>query len=233
MGAVHTGATALGTSFSGTMTTIGTSSTTTAATIATAFNSIVAAAKQMASGVQSGINSLPSTVASVFSSLASSMTSKFAQAASNVQSQVSSIKSSLASIPRSISVSVSAQKAFSFGGVVDKETDAKIGEDGREYVIPVTKPQRAIALIRSAASELGMTVQSTREAAAALGGAADRNITPSYATNSSTNTTTTNNTTINAPANIVVHGTDAKSTADNVARNQERIVLRNIKSALA
>lgn len=34
-----------------------------------------------------------------------------------------------------MSVTVSVKKAFSFGGVVEheNETDAKIGEDGREY----------------------------------------------------------------------------------------------------
>ena len=216
------------------MSTMSTESGTASNSMSTSFNSIVTAAKKMATGVTAAIKSLPASVQSTFTALASSMTSTFNQAASNVQSQVSKIKSSLASIPRSISVTVSAKKAFSFGGVVDHETDAKIGEDGREYVIPVTKPARAISLLRSAASELGMNVQTTKEAAAALGGRADANITPMYAAGNTSNTNTINNSTqVMAPATINVYGSNANSIANNVAKNQERLVLRNLKSALA
>ena len=216
------------------MSTMSTESGTASNGMSTSFNSIVTAAKKMATGVTAAIKSLPASVQSTFTALASSMTSTFNQAASNVQSQVSKIKSSLASIPRSISVTVSAKKAFSFGGVVDHETDAKIGEDGREYVIPVTKPARAISLLRSAASELGMNVQTTKEAAAALGGRADANVTPVYAAGNTSNTNTINNSTqVTAPATINVYGSNANSIANNVAKNQERLVLRNLKSALA
>lgn len=119
------------------------------------------------------------------------------------------------------------------GGVVEHETDAKIGEDGREYVIPITKPSRAIGLIRQAAHDLGMTVQTTSEAAKALGGSGEKNITPAYAAASTTNNTSVvNNKSVNAPATINVYGMNAESTARIIKRNQEQLLIRNIKSAL-
>lgn len=216
------------------LTTMKTESVNTASGMTTSFNTIVSEAKKMANGITNAIKNLPTDVQSTFTALANSMTSTFNTAASSVISQVNNIKNSLASIPRTINVTVSAKKAFSFGGVVDRETDAKIGEDGREYVIPVTKPSRAISLLRSAAADLGMTVQSTKEAASALGGSADRNVTPVYATTGGNSTNTVNNNTqVSSNATIHVHGTNAQSIANNVAKNQERIVLRNIKSVLA
>ena len=98
----------------------------------------------------------------------------------------------------------------------------------------MTKPARAISLLRSAASELGMNVQTTKEAAAALGGRADANITPLYAAGNTSNTNTVNNNTqVSSNSTFNVYGTNAQSIANNVAKNQERVVLRNIKSALA
>lgn len=216
-----------------TVTALQTAADTTASGTTTSFGAIVSEAKKLASGITNAIKNLPSSVKSTFNAIANSITTSIKQAASNVQSQVTNIKSSLASIPRNISVSVSAKKAYSFGGVVDRETDAKIGEDGREYVIPVTKPSRAISLLRSAASELGMNVQTTREAAAALGGRADANVTPVYTAGNTSSSTVNNTTQVSAPATINVYGNDSRSIANNVAKNQERIVLRNIKSALA
>lgn len=216
-----------------TVTTLQTAAETMASGTTTSFGTIVSEAKKLASGISNAIKNLPSSVKSTFNAIANSITTSIKQAASNVQSQVTNIKSSLASIPRNISVSVSAKKAYSFGGVVDRETDAKIGEDGREYVIPVTKPSRAISLLRSAASELGMNVQTTREAAAALGGRSDANVTPVYTAGNTSSSTVNNTTQVSAPATINVYGNDSRSIANNVAKNQERIVLRNIKSALA
>ena len=120
------------------------------------------------------------------------------------------------------------------GGVVNSETQATIGEDGREYVIPVTKPGRALSLLRQAASDLGMNVQSSQEAAKMLGGNGEANKTPAYAAGNTTNNTTVNESkTVEAPATINVYGSNAKQTADLVKKNQEQLLLRNIKSALA
>ena len=120
------------------------------------------------------------------------------------------------------------------GGRVEHETQATVGEDGREYIIPVTKPGRAINLLKQAAHDLGMNVETTKEAAKSLGGSADRNVTPSYAAAGTTNNTNvTNNKSVNAPATINVYGSDARQTANLVKRNQEQLLLRNIKSALA
>ena len=194
----------------------------------------VASAKALATGIKNALSSLPSQVGTVFSNLTSDMKTKFTSAATTVVSQIEKIKTAIKSIPTKVTVDVGANKAFSMGGVVNKETHATIGEDGKEYVIPVTKPSRALALMRQAADDLGINVQTGREAARALGGDPMRSFTPAYAAASNVNTSTvTNNTTVSAPATINVTGTDPRAIASNVARQQERLVLRNIKSAIA
>ena len=80
-----------------------------------------------------------------------------------------------------------------------------------------------------------MTVSSVRAAERMLGGNAAGNTTPVYVNPAQSGSNTTNNQTTNvsAPATINVYGSDPQATANNVARNQERLVLRNLKSALA
>ena len=57
---------------------------------------------------------------------------------------------------------------------------------------------------------------------------------PSYSATSNVSTINNyNNTTVNAPATINVRGNDPRSTANNVSANQEGLLLRNLKSALA
>lgn len=197
--------------------------------------SVTNAAKTMASGIKSALSSLPSSVKTTFSSLASSMTSSFSTASSKIISLVNSIKSSLNSIPRNITVKATATKAFSMGGAVNQRITAEIGEDGKEWIIPVTKPTRGKYLLQQAAKDLGMTVSSVRAAERMLGGNAAGNTTPVYVNPAQSGSNTTNNQTTNvsAPATINVYGSDPQATANNVARNQERLVLRNLKSALA
>lgn len=206
--------------------------------ITRALGKIVTAAQQMVQGFLAAIKGMPGPAKTQFSQLANNMVSIFTTAANNVIKQINSIKTAIKSIPTSVNVKVSATKAFSMGGKVTSETNATVGEDGTEYIIPVTKPSRAISLLKQAAHDLGMNVESTKAANNLLGGSADRNSTPAYAVSSAGGTTNVtnnyNNTnTVNAPANIQVTGTNDRSVADMVSKDHEQIVLRNIKSVLA
>lgn len=207
--------------------------------VTTALGKIVTAAQQMVQGFLSAIKGMPGPAKTQFSQLANNMVSIFTTAANNVIKQINSIKTAIKSIPTSVNVKVSATKAFSMGGKVTSETNATVGEDGTEYIIPVTKPSRAISLLKQAAHDLGMNVESTKAANNLLGGSADRNATPAYAVSNAGGTTNVTNNynnssnTVNAPANIQVTGTNDRSIADMVSKDHEQIVLRNIKSVLA
>lgn len=206
------------------------------ASLGDALGGVADKAKTMASDAVTAMKGMPSSAKSIFSSLSSSMTSTFSKAASNVKTQINAIKTAIKSIPTSVKVNVSANKAFSMGGKVEHETQATIGEDGTEYVIPVTKPSRAMYLLKQAADDLGLNIESAKKATTLLGGSATSNVTPSYASSGTTNVSSvsnSNNRTVSAPATINVYGTDAKQTANLVKRNQEQLLLRNIKSALA
>lgn len=175
---------------------------------------------------------IPNEVKSAWTKAANYTKTAYAPIAPWIANQVSKIKASLKSIPRKISVSVSATGAYSEGGVVDRETKATIGEGNkREYVIPVTKPSRAIPLMKAAMRDLGMTPETYSRANKMLGGSPTQNVTPTYAQNQNT---TNNNVTqeINAPSTFHIHGTDAKSIATNVEMKQEQHV-RNLKGAFA
>ena len=77
-----------------------------------------------------------------------------------------------------------------------------------------------------------MTVQSASQASRMLGGSAFGVKTPSYATGAAGVGGVINNNSVMAPATINVYGSDSRAIADNVSRNQERLVLRNIKAAI-
>lgn len=176
--------------------------------------------------------SVPAEVKTIWTKAASYTKAAYSPIAPWIASQVSKIKSSLNSIPRKITVSVSTRGAYSEGGVVEHETHATLGEGNkREYVIPVTKPSRAIPLLKAAMEDLGITPESYSKANKMLGGSPTRNVTPTYAQNQNT---TNNNVKqeINAPSTFNVYGTDAKSIATNVEIKQEQHV-RNLKGAFA
>ena len=184
----------------------------------------VSKAESAASGIKSALSDIPKTV-DIEANL---------KGASGVKSLVSEIIEALNKIPRTITVTAKTEQQLGFGGKITSETHATIGEDGTEYVIPITKRGRAINLLKQAAHDLGMTLESADNAMRSLGGDAMRSFTPSYAAASSvSNSSVTNISNVSAPATINITGTDPRAIANNVARQQERLVLRNIKSAIA
>ena len=205
-----------------------------------------ASGKSMAGEFVSGLASGLAEAESKASSTASSITSALSKipktvdieanlkGASGVKSLVSEIIEALNKIPRTITVTAKTEQQLGFGGKITSETHATIGEDGTEYVIPITKRGRAINLLKQAANDLGLTLESADNARRSLGGDAMRSFTPSYAAASSvSNSSVMNINNVSAPATINVTGTDPRAIANNVSRQQERLVLRNIKSAIA
>lgn len=182
------------------------------------------------------MDSIKLLIKSKFSSLASDFQKVFQQAAKSTKSayspiapwfaqQVAKIKASLNSIPRKITVSVSATGAYSEGGVIDREMTARIGEGNRrEYVIPVTKPARAIPLMKAAMKDLGMDVDSANYANQMLGGSPTSNKAPSYTHGSSGASTFK----VDAHSTFNVYGSDAQSTANAIEHKQNQHV-RNLK----
>ena len=170
---------------------------------------------------------------STFTEIESSVSSSMNSVASVVEDSVSRMKAAL-----------SGMNLFGFlgdliphaanGGIFSSRTRVELGEDGKEYVIPVTKPGRAIPLIMSALKDMGFTAQGYRNALQSLGGSAYGKYTPGYAFGSvGRNVTTNHNTnTVQAPATINVFGRDANAIARQVAYNQENLVLRNLKSLI-
>lgn len=125
---------------------------------------------------------------------------------------------------------------YSVGGKVTEETQATIGEDGTEYVIPINKPSRAKELLRQAAHDLGMTLSSAQNARNLIGGNPDANTTPSYSFGSAGTGNVTNNynnNTINSPVTQNISGTNDRSIAEMAAEDYQRVILHNIKPALA
>lgn len=217
---------------------MGTSSEQARDKIKAALAAVVANVSGMVRTVKAEFSTLASATSSTFATISSSIYSSMASAAGSVSSAVSQIKSSLNSIPKSVNVNVNTTKTetkMGIGGIVRGETQATIGEDGEEVVIPLEKHlDRARELLQYAIGKIGVDSSSYQSAVKMLGGNPESNITPVYGGSTSTsNQTTTNNNQIMAPATINVYGTDPQSTARNVAKNQEKLLVRNLRSILA
>ena len=225
-------------SMAGSMSEVRTDTDTNVASITTALDKIVTVAQKMVQGIISAIKGMPQSAKTIFSQLAASMVSSMTTAANNVVNLVNKIKAAINSIPKKINISGPSLSGHSEGGVIEHETISRLGEGNlREYVIPVMKPSRAIPLLRQAAADLGMTVDSAKHATQLLGGDPSKNITPAYMAGggSTINNVTNNNynNTVNSPVTQNITGTNDRSIADMASRNHEQIVLRNIKSVLA
>lgn len=196
--------------------------------------------------IQQSVDSTINKIKSLFNTVPASAKSAFSRAASGIRSALSSlptwvqtnivnkINQALANI-KVPNIKMPSVGGHSEGGVVDKETVSKLGEGNkREYVIPVTKPNRGIPLLKRAAADMGLTVQSYANASKMLGGSGGAGVTPAYAAAAATGSTTVNNKSeVNAPATINVYGSNARQTAELIEQNQEQRLLRNIRTALA
>ncbi len=198
------------------------------------FAQVISAAKRMRDSVVGAIRKMRDDVTDAFRTMVKNIDDEMQKATTKVEAQVNRIIAALNRLRTSFTVSVTPQQAFGFGGVVSTETRAVVGEEGKEYIIPVKHRERAISLLQNAAADLGISAESLRSASGMIGGA-EFNRTPYYAASGSVtnNRSVSSTNTVNAPATINVYGTDPVSIARNVSRNQERLVLRNMKSIFA
>ena len=174
---------------------------------------------------------------SAFRKISASVKNEMKSAAEAVAAQAQKMRSALNALSDSMGKAGASGPKFSLGGMVEKETRATIGEDGREYVIPVTKPDRAIPLLKAAMKDLNVDGRAALGAVGQLGGSATANKAPAYQNIQTVTRETVNNKVVNhnvsAPATINVYGSDAESVARNVERNQETLLIRNIKGVYA
>ena len=169
---------------------------------------------RVASAARSALNGLPKYVEGIVE--------KVNKALANIKSPKITVPTVGGSTPHS-----------SEGRRVDHEMVTRVGEGGkREYIIPVTKPNRGIPLLKQAAADLGLTVESYANATRLLGGSPDRNVTPAAAAAVSSSSVVNHYNTIDAHAEISVSGNDPRSTANNVNKSHEQVILRNVKPLL-
>jgi len=195
---------------------------------------------KIVSRIKAKFSAISTRASSVFSSVASSAKTALGALPEWIQlNVVDKINQSLGTIKvPNINLPNSgggAEPHSSEGRQVDHEMVTRVGEGGkREYIIPVTKPDRGIPLLKRAAADLGLTVESYANATKLLGGSPDRAVTPAHAVAASTSNSVVNHyNTIDAHADITVSGSgDPRSTANNVNSSHEQVLLRNVKPLL-
>ena len=125
-----------------------------------------------------------------------------------------------------------------WGGRIDQETNGlTVGEDGPEYIIPITKPSRAAELIKQMFGEMGTS--SVQKIIEDLGlGMSGNTIGSDYASiasamGGSSNITTNNN--VSAPVNIYVSasGVGAEDVGARAYDAAQRQHLRMLKGVFA
>lgn len=114
------------------------------------------------------------------------------------------------------------------GGRMDNMT---IGEDGTEYIIPVTKPDRAYDLIMQMLGEMGTSTINRVAAGLGLGESGTIGATMDSIAASLGNMNMSNSVTISAPVSIVINSTsaDAESIGTYAYNAAERHLLRNLR----
>lgn len=116
---------------------------------------------------------------------------------------------------------------------------ALIGEDGTEYVIPITKPSRAISLITQMLSEMGGSAVNAILDNLGISGASAGTVGGSLASSGSLlsggSTTITYNNNVSAPVTITVQPSAASSqdVGNRVYSLTERYLLRTVQGVLA
>ena len=194
-----------------------------------------AAGQNVTSSVQTTGNSVMSTVAQIsqiVSAAMSQLASSAASAASAVSAQYAYTRS------HSGLHSGNTTLAYSNGGFVWNQSHVTVGENNApEAIIPLTKPKRALELLRDTLGYMGISAQSLVNANAVLGsgGGYGANYAPAYAqasylTQGSTYNTRTNN--VQAPVHMTVYGTDAGATARATERILTRRMIHNMKGAI-
>lgn len=185
-----------------------------------AYKSIVEFAKQN----QKELNMSVITVDEIINSSATSV-------AASIQSGGDTLASALSSAAQKVANSAfvsGAQEAL--GGRFDKRQGVTVGEDGTEYIIPITKPARAAALLKQMFGEMGGAAVGRITKDLGLGipgtnGAGGGSMSSALSGMQMANTYT-----INAPVTINVQssGADAREIGARVYDLAERNLIKNL-----
>ena len=123
---------------------------------------------------------------------------------------------------------VTEQEAY--GGRIGSEGIYTVGEDGPEYIIPITKPGRAAELIRQMFNEMGSSAVSSIIGGLGLGESGTFGASLSSLETALSGISGGGNVTVNAPININVNstGADAKDIGSSVYDLAERHLIKNV-----
>ena len=110
-----------------------------------------------------------------------------------------------------------------------------VGEDGTEYIIPITKPDRAASLTMQMLSEMGSNAIQRIMSGLGLGMEGTNGADFSSLRTAMSGMTMSNNFNINAPVNINVtsNGADAKEIGSSVYDLAERHLIKNVMGVYA
>lgn len=123
-----------------------------------------------------------------------------------------------------------------WGGRIGRRIDGlTVGEDGTEYIIPITKPDRAASLIKQMFGEMGSSAVSQIIGSLGLGESGTFGASLSSLSTAMSGMTMANTYNINAPVNINVNssGADAKEIGSNVYNLAERHLIKNLMGVYA
>ena len=123
-----------------------------------------------------------------------------------------------------------------WGGRIGRRMDGvTVGEDGTEYIIPITKPERAASLIQQMFGELGPSVMERITSGMGLGQPGTNGFSLSSLQGAIGGMTANSNTTINAPMNFYINssGADAKEIGSSIYDSAERHLIRNVMGVYA
>jgi len=123
-----------------------------------------------------------------------------------------------------------------WGGRIGRRMDGvTIGEDGTEYVIPITKPERAAQLIQQMFGEMGSSALQKVMAGLGLGESGTNGASLDSLKTALGGSGMTNNISVNAPVNINVNanGADAKEIGTYAYDLAERHLIKNVMGVYA
>ena len=121
-----------------------------------------------------------------------------------------------------------------FGGRIGSAGHYLVGEDGPEYIVPISKPGRAIELINQALSEMGMGTLGKISKDFGIGGSASFG-TLGNSLDSLLGGLGGGNTNISAPINIYVTatGADGKEIGEGAYNAAERHLMKTLRGVYA
>lgn len=123
-----------------------------------------------------------------------------------------------------------------WGGRIGREmNNVTVGEDGTEYIIPITKPERALSLINQMLNEMGSSAINRVMEGLGIGQSGTFGASAAAMDMAMSGMNMTNNYNISAPISINVQstGADAREIGNNVYDMAERHLIKNVMGVYA